>query len=71
MGRLEGHDRNRNTNTNTNTNVSVNVNVNVNVRQTDSVNGQELQGRHRLNTQTLMTRGRTGEEREEGGDQVR
>ena len=41
------------------------------VMQTETTNRHGLQRTHRLNTLTLMTRRGTGEEREEGGGQVR
>ena len=41
------------------------------VMQTETMNRHGLQRTHRLNTLTLMTRRGTGEEREEGGGQVR
>ena len=59
--RLEGHDRNRNRNRNRSVSRQV---------HTGAMTGQRVQGRQRLNTQTLMTMRGTGEEREEGGSQV-
>ena len=40
------------------------------LRLTNTMTRQGVKGTHRLNTQTLMNRRGTGEEREEGGGQV-